>query len=94
MGVGGSLPEFPNQTHCVHLEVGSLAQSQGQPAATRVSWAEMRLCRTEQRPRHRHVLTGGEALLWGTPLANGSTVMISLLLPLPAEVTATTQTLY
>jgi len=28
------------------------------------------------------------------PLATGSTVMISLLLPLPAEVTATTQTLY
>ena len=28
------------------------------------------------------------------PLATGSTVMISLLFPLPAEVTATTQTLY
>lgn len=30
----------------------------------------------------------------GSPLANGSTVMISLLFPLPADVTATTQTLY
>lgn len=49
---------------CVHLEAGSLAQSQCQPAATRVSWAEIRLShRTETqkppRPDGRRGLTLG-----------------------------------
>lgn len=55
--------------------------SQGSPGFTAQSSDLTRPSRRERSPTR-------------TPLASGSTVMISLLLPLPADVTATTQTLY
>ena len=54
------------------------------------------LFQREQRCKASMTAVGNKALpaACHPPLATGSTVMISLLLPLPAEVTATTQTLY
>ena len=54
------------------------------------------LFQREQRCKASTTVVGNKVLPTAChpPLATGSTVMISLLLPLPAEVTATTQTLY